>query len=550
VSGAPPAALTPLLEAFPDLGGLPGVVTLKENRLRTVFRVMGAAPGAPAGEGLDPREGVIVKVYRYRKPWDRLCYRVLRHRAAEEWTALRRLEAAGLPVPRALAVADCRAAGAITGGGLIVSFIPAVPLSARLAGLAGTGDALSLLEATGSLVRRLHDAGAWHRDLHAGNILVSPGGGSRDPRAGTLHLIDLHSVMFLPWLPPWLRRRGLAQLCASLEGLATADGLRALMAAAGAGGTGAEASIRRTARRMKRTRIRSRSKRCFVPSTLFTVERRPGERIYHLRSFPLDLLEPLLGDEPPGECLKRSPRGWVAAAEAAGTRVCVKYRRHSATEVLQALVESHPLRRAYGGGHALAVRGIETPRVIALRERRFLGLVLGAHLVTALVEDGVPLDRFLLEEYWGKPPARGAAARRKRIVAEAAGAFLRRVHDHGLSPHDFSPQNLLVSRGALAARDADPARRDPVLSWIDLDHLYLWKPLLERRRRRNLVQIGSLPGGHVTAADRLRGLRAYAPDGRERLTAPFLKALRRGMLVEHYRAVERLLARERSRPPP
>jgi tRNA A-37 threonylcarbamoyl transferase component Bud32 len=536
----PPAFLAPVIAAFPGLEGLRGVVTLKENRFRTVLHVPGEALAGGAGAGGAAPGGVIGKAYRYRKGWDRFKYRFLRHRAAQEWTALRRLEAAGLPVPRPLAVGEDRRGGAVRGGGLIMTFIPdAVRLAAALADLAPgdalSGEARSLLEAAGALVRRLHDRGVWHRDLHAGNILVSR-------RDGSLHLIDLHSAVFLPRLPRWLRRRGVARLHASLEGAVPDEGLRALIAAAGAGG---EAAVRRIARRIARTRIRSRSRRCFVPSTLFAVERLRGRRIYHLRSFAVEALEPLLGDEPPGECLKRSPRGWVAAAVAAGARVCVKHRRYSPVEVLQAVFESHPLRRAYGAGHALGVRGIETPRVIALRERRVLGMVLGAHLVTALV-DGAPLDRFLLDAYWGKPPARGAAARRKRLIAEEVGAFLRRVHDEGLSPHDFSPQNLLVARAALAAREEDPAGSGPILSWVDLDHLYLWKPLLPRRRRRNLIQIASLPEGHVTAADRLRGLESYARGDRSILSAALVKALRRGILAEHYRALERLLVRDRA----
>jgi tRNA A-37 threonylcarbamoyl transferase component Bud32 len=536
--------LAPVPGAFPDVRALPGALTLKENRFRSVFHVPGAVlSGAGAETGrLDLRDGVVVKVYRYPKAWDRLRYRILRHRAAQEWTALRHLEEAGLPVPRPLALGEDRCGGTVTRAALVISFIPdAVPLATRLEGLVGPGraEALSFLERTGSLIRRLHRAGVWHRDLHAGNILVSR-------RDDSLHLIDLHSAVFLPWLPPWLRRRGVARLCASLEGIVPDGGLGALVSASGAGGPGAEDSIRRIARGIERTRIHSRSKRCFVPSTLFDVETRSGERIYHLRSFSLEALAPLMKDAPPGECLKRWPRGWVAAADAAGRRVCVKYRRHSWREVLQALVESHPLRRAYGGGHSLRVRGIETPPVIALRERRFLGMVLEAHLITDLVDGGVPLDRFLLDAYWGKPPARGAAARRKRLLAEEVGAFLRRVHDQGLSPHDFSPQNLLVAREALAAREEDPGCSDPFLSWIDLDHLYLWKPLLERRRRRNLIQIANLPEGHVTTADRLRGLEAYARGERDRLSAALVDALRHGILSEHYRVLERLLVRERT----
>ncbi|MBI4605836.1 MAG: hypothetical protein HY721_28040, partial [Planctomycetes bacterium] len=461
LAGDAAGPLAPYLERFPALEGLEGVRVLKSNHFRTVFHVPGPAPGLVPGlaEG-----GLLAKVYRYTSRWDRLRYRLLPHRAEQEWRALRRFAELGLPTARALAVAEERREGRLVGGGLFAEFLAGTaPLAERLHDLCsgpGRGEgaaplpaaAIGLLEGAGRLVRAMHDRGVAHRDLHAGNILVEAGGAS-------LRLIDLHTCVFRRSIGRRRRRAGVSKLLHSLRRSVPAAGLAALVEAYGPEALvpGADAAraledLLEDVEAIQRKRQKSRSKRCFLPSTQFAVERSPGVRLYHLREVPAEALEPLWTRDPPGRVLKAARRGWVAAAGLGPRRVLVKHRRYGLLEGIQSLFESHALRRAYGGGHALAVRGIPTPRVVALREVRRLGMAREAHIVTELVEDGEPLDEHLFREYWGKP-AHGARALRKHAIVRAAGRLVRALHDAGLFPHDLSPQNLLVSRGKLEAAE-------------------------------------------------------------------------------------------------
>jgi tRNA A-37 threonylcarbamoyl transferase component Bud32 len=569
--GVSPDILRSLIAGFPELHGLPGVSVLKENRFRTVFRIPPALlhPGDQPPASAPPpavAAGAIVKVYRYTKAWDRFRYRFLRHRAEQEWVALGRFLAAGLPAPLPLAVGELRAGGTAAGGGLITAFLDGtVPLVGalqdRLAGERGLPDgARALLADSGRLVRRLHDHGIWHRDLHAANILVAR-------ESGALHFIDLHSCYFFRRLAGWQRRAGFAKLLVSLEKTVPAEGLRVLIAAYGADAldrrgdlAAAEARLLARVRGLERRRLKSRSRRCFLPSTQFTVEKHRGVRLYHARAFRPEDLARLWTVEPCGPVLKSSAKGWVAAADLAGRRVCVKRRRYTLLASLQCLIESHDLRRAYGGGHALRVRGIPAPQVIALRERRVLGAVREAHLVTELIADAAPLDEHVRRRHGERlhapilqlsplilpGPACGAAAREKRLLARAVGELVRRIHDAGFAPHDLSPQNLLVAGDALAraAEAADEAA--PFLYWVDLDHLYLWKPLFPWRRRRNLIQVASLHEGQVTAADRLRALKAYARGEAWCFAPAFRRALERGFQASGLAAVLTAVRRERS----
>ena len=540
-----PPGVSALIQAFPDPGLFPGAQTIKSNHFRSVFRIPGGAS--------EPGPGFIAKVYRYTSSWDRLRYRWIRHRALQEWSALRRFAELGLPTARAWAVAEQCESGRLMGGGLVVELLADTkPLSERAHELfldpTRACEGFGALEDAAKLVLRAHDCGVWHRDLHAGNLLLGS--------AGRLYLIDLHTCVFQRSLWRWQRRNGLAKLLHSLKSSIPPEGFRRIVDAYGADALGGtpEAVLRdllRRVDRIHRVRVKSRSRRCFLPSTQFQVTRGKGRALYHLRSMPSGELEPLFRPHPPGPQLKTSPRGWVARGEAQGRAVCVKHRRLGILESLQALFESHRLRRAYGGGHALSIRGIATPKIIALCERRSWGLVREAYLVTELLEDALPLDQFLFRDYWGTRASPQATGRKRRL-AEAVGALVRKIHDLGLYPHDLSPQNLLVIPSRLGvvhqsgAADSAPAPTAPWLYLTDLDHLYLWKPLWRGGRIKNLSDIANLPEGHVSTIDRLRGLKAYAAGDSELWSSDFVAELRQRILREHWKVLNGYLRRERS----
>jgi tRNA A-37 threonylcarbamoyl transferase component Bud32 len=556
-------SLAPLLERFPELDDVAGASVIKRNHFRAVYHVPASACGE-RGAALVGSGGLIAKVYRYNTRWDRLRYRFFPSRAEQEWRALKRFGELGIPTAKALAVARWTDGGRLVGGGLVASFLAStVTINSRLhelhqsAEAAGSGqdvpgEALEILVQTGKLLAQVHEAGVWHRDLHGGNFLWSP----EDHR---LFLIDLHTCIFCRKLARWQIRQGLVKLLHSLGFSVPRAWLTHLLDAYRMGVRSSlgrpEAVTRRlftAVAALERKRIRSRSKRCFLPSTRFEVRKSPGVRSYRLRQWdgkdwPAEDLQPLWQTAPPAGAIKRSRRGWVAVLKSAsGASFCVKYRSCSLLEGFQALFESHRLRRAYAGGHALWVREVPSPQVVALREQRRFGLVREAYLVTELVPDALPLDRFLKEHYWQKPARPGEEARRKHLLARKVGGLVRALHDAGLYPHDLSPQNLLVTPEAAETHSREPLAG---LRLIDLDHLYLWQPLSRRGKTKNLVQMGNLCEGHISTTDRLRAFRAYrgAPNARLATEKLWIRDLRRGILKEHRRVLEALLSRERSR---
>lgn len=126
-------------------------------------------------------------------------------RSFREWRMLARLHAAGMPVPRPVA-AGWRRRGLLYVADLATERIPgAVPLSARLA----DGGAVDW-DAVGRVIRTFHDAGAWHADLNAHNLLLDPAGG--------IWLLDFDRGRFRA-PGPW-QQESLARLARSLKKIA------------------------------------------------------------------------------------------------------------------------------------------------------------------------------------------------------------------------------------------------------------------------------------------------------------------------------------------
>jgi 3-deoxy-D-manno-octulosonic acid kinase len=115
------------------------------------------------------RGGLVGRVFEDHYVW----LGIDRTRSIREWRLLKRLFEEGLPVPRPIAASFQRHAASYTAD-LITRRIPgARPLSLHLAEAALPDSAWRRL---GSCVRRFHDAGVYHADLTAHNLLLDHAG--------------------------------------------------------------------------------------------------------------------------------------------------------------------------------------------------------------------------------------------------------------------------------------------------------------------------------------------------------------------------------------
>ena len=158
-----------------------------------------------------------------------------RMRPLDEFVLLRRLEALGLPVPRAVGCAIRRRALRWQGHLITKEVGGALDLEAWLHGLSlpGQPPRRVVLTRAGRTVRMLHEAGIEHADLHPKNLILSP--------SGTVYVLDLDRARQSdrPLLEE-ARLRNLTRLARAVEkhrlkGLATTprDGIRFLAGYAG-----------------------------------------------------------------------------------------------------------------------------------------------------------------------------------------------------------------------------------------------------------------------------------------------------------------------------
>ncbi|MBI4577837.1 MAG: hypothetical protein HY722_16370, partial [Planctomycetes bacterium] len=494
------------LEAVP---ADPAVTIIKDNRARAVYRVP-----------LDGAGTFYLKRYRVRGWLERLKHLLVPSKAVAEWRAMRELARRGLPTAEAVAVAERRRGPLLEGAAFVATAIePSRTLGRHLGTLDATGRHAHL-RALADLAARLHRAGARHPDFHLGNVLAVP-----DADPPRLALVDLHAVSF-PWgLGRRARLSSLAKLCEALVPAHPEDfrlvmeTYHALEPGLAPDAASLAARVAREARRIRRRQVRSRSRRCLLESSRFTLERRGPLRIWRRRELGPDELLGLLARHEAALALG-GPEVVARSRRAALTRLtregggawCVKsFPSVNLLGCLPTLAGWSRGRRAWVAGNGLLVRGLPTPEPYARVEEGSLGFYRKGYLVTEFIDGAWPLHRYAAALPDG--PAR------RRFVAWLAGE-VRRLHESGARLHDLSAKNVLVRPDGEGWR----------LWFIDLDDVLLWRSATASSRRRNLVQLGHLPRGAATRTDRLRFWRAYAGVAGEAGGRGGWKALARAIL--------------------
>lgn len=197
----------------PEGDALPGPPEREGRVGRGPVRVI---PAGPLGEAVvrpGRRGGLPGRVLQRRY--------LLGDRALDELVLAERLRWKGVPVAEPLAaVREERLPGYRTA--VVTRRASGEPLS-RLLGKAGDPrEAEQLLARAARAVRRLHEAGGWHADLNAANLVLAP------DADGPATLVDFDRGRALPApLPRALARRNVARLQRSLDKL----GLDAALAA-------------------------------------------------------------------------------------------------------------------------------------------------------------------------------------------------------------------------------------------------------------------------------------------------------------------------------
>lgn len=343
---------------------------------------------------------------------------------------------------------------------------------------------------------KMHNAGLFHQDLHAGNFLWD---------GESLFLIDLHRAKLLRSLSLSQRLWNFAQIFHSLRVVFGKEEQLKFLNLYFEGDSISPQKVEEYLRKiyswmdhLQKRQWKSRTRRCLRDSTEFSVIEGDGVTFYHRRDFPLDRLKGTIekhraiGQQTPSSLIKQSPEVKVSVFQEEGTRVCVKQfcYLHWWDRLKERLRRSKGIK-AWLGGNVLKVRGLPSIKPLALVEQNNWFGKTESFLIMEAPEAGKELDRFLCKGFRGHEESRG--------LAKAFAHWLASLHQKGIYHQDMKACNILVST------------IDQVWDFklLDLEDIRFDKKVDERKLFKNLLQLNTSIPSHIAATDRLRFLREY-----------------------------------------
>ncbi len=480
-----------------------GSRTIKDSRVRwaAVFR-------GPHGQAL------FIKKFKAKNWKDRAKYLLLPSRAKREWHVSRAFQMKGVQVPVPVGVIERRRWGFLEESFYVSEAIEeAEPLMDYFQERFGEGDLKweeekrRILRLLGDTVKRIHEGGLFHADLHTGNFLIRKSG------EGALYLIDLHSARLRKTLSQRQRFLNIAQLFYSLN-FALGQGDKEIFLEA-YGGKEIPPSIFKPfllrveglVHRIKMGHQRSRAKRCLRETTLFTSHRWKGYRVYRRRDVSGEsIMEVIKGHREivkssPSRLLKNSPKTVVSMVEMpqeSGQRVCVKqYRYPTAWRKAKECFRYSRGRISWIAANELFRQGISDMKPLAYVENRCFGFLKESFFMMESSPDYLEMDRYIIKSF-GNGQSRDLIAKKRAFIKKFAQC-IGRLHRARIFHGDLKTCNILVRE---RAGEWD-------FSFIDLDAVCIGTEVNVRRAMKNLVQINCSIPGFLGYSDRIRFLTWY-----------------------------------------
>jgi tRNA A-37 threonylcarbamoyl transferase component Bud32 len=421
-----------------------------------------------------------------------LKYLFLPTRARKEWFIAHQAQKRHLNVPKPLGWMEREQWGLVSESfylseavGSGVSLIDSVHAGRRFA-----------LEELVSSVRRIHQAGLFHRDLHGGNFLWD---------GQSLFLTDLHRAEIVKAMSLKRRLWNLSYLFHSLRDTwEEKDQERFIDLYFGGEPVSPHQKsvflrqIRSWMGRLQKRQWRSRTKRCLKESSEFTVQNEKGFHYYHRRDYPLKRVKSAIEEhlrlvrEDTSALVKHSPKINVSILRDNGEDICVKqFRNLRVWDILKDRFRLPRGLKSWLGGNGLRARGIASLKSLALvEERDWLGLR-ESFFITEVSERGRELDRYIFEEL--------KDFRIRRHFIRGFAEWLASLHQRGLFHRDMKTCNVLITGNGTAW----------TFHLLDLEDLLLDGKVDGKKLFRNLLHLNTSIPKAISRTDRLRFLKRY-----------------------------------------
>lgn len=477
-----------VLRRIEELPSLEKCKLIKHNVYRNVYRYKPNHPSAA---------GVYIKRYRLRDWREKFLAKFRQSQAHREWKMMLLMRQRGFPVPEPIALGE-RWNKRMVENYLVTLEIPfAVPLRE-----AEGVESEKLLAALASLANKLRKENIFYKDFQLGNILLKKRGS--EPH---VFLVDLHSARLFTALSKGQVSFMLAKLIDSFAPTLTPQDqdtfLRLYSEYDPFFNMNVEhnkEAVRSLAARIRQTHLKSRTKRCLVKSTGFSVGSHEGWRLFHTREFSreavLSAFETYRKVHEDGEgALKSTKKTNLSIIDTPQGKVCVKhYRSIGMFDRIKGGLGISRARRAWVIGNGLVVRKILTSAPLALVEGTD-----EAFLFSTALEGLSRMDHYILEHF--KEPVSGPGRKTKENFIRSFAQAMRSLHDKKVYHGDLKACNILVK---------ELPEDDWEFYFIDYDKVVFDHEISFRRRIKNLAQLHTSIPWCITWTDRMRFFKAYA----------------------------------------
>ncbi len=483
---------------------------IKENRVRSVISM----PDSDVSEN-----GIYIKYFKSNGYSDYVKYLFVPTRTKTEWKVGNALLSKYINTALPLAMAKKRTYSllvteAVTNSEEFMGFC-----QDRYQGtLSGDKEAekKKLLYKLAAFIRNVHEKGFFHCDLHAGNILIK----FENKQSSSIHncdlyLMDLHRVKILNYMSFRKRLYNLAQIFNSLSSILTKtdklDFVRSYGSNALSNIKDEHALVKQIdeqSSRMRKIHYRSRRKRCLKESSDFSKKRSTGMKIFFRKGYDTNRFAGLIekhhntlisGDKT--IVIKRDSKTALTRFplenEKIQSVVVKQYRVSCGMCLIKNIFSNSTGKKAWIAGNGLLVYGFNTPKPLALMEKKVLGITTGSYLIMEDARDCLEMDRYILKNFHDKSSLR--ELKKKMALINNLAETMGRMHNQNIFHHDLKTCNIMVKEKG----------KSFYFTFLDFDKVSFEEEITIRKRVKNLTQINLSTPKLISTTDRLRFLKEY-----------------------------------------
>lgn len=537
---------------------------IKETKVRSVISI----PGPDISD-----DGIYIKYFKRKGYSDYVKYLFTPTRTRTEWKVANRLLSKGINTALPLAIAEKRSWSLLDSSMLITKAVSrSEPLmefcQTTFSGIL-SGEKLfekkKLLNELAGFIRKIHEKGFFHNDLHAGNILIKFNNDYFSPvKDYSFYLMDLHRVKILKGLSSRKRLHNLAQIFNSLSSILTKSDRLSFVKSYGINALSnikneqeLVGQIESQSSRIRNIHYKSRLKRCLKESSNFSRTKLNDMRIffrkgYDTNSFP-ELIEKhhnALANNDKDVIIKRDSKTALTRfpfGNGGNRSVVVKqYKTSCGLCLIKNIFRNSAGRKAWVAGNGLSVYGFNSARPLALIEKNILGIVTDSYLIMEDATHSLEMDRYILKNFHGQskhtqykeenhpisPPSQGGdkgeVIKSNKVPLDIeqshqpssggqsafnAKTYLKRkrtfISDFAKTIAKMHSQNIFHSDLKTCNIMVKEEGKSFDFIFLDFDKVTFNEDINIQKRIKNLTQINLSTPGCITFTDRFRFLREY-----------------------------------------